>query len=549
MAAYYEKTKDMIGNIGALQTLVEKFPMQLISFDSSNISSSFDVLGILFKILKVDRQELIERITNELVSDGDGGENKGIIATVEELIKTSIEANIINILNCNTNPIISNDYLYESEKLGIEKQGEGICINLSEIDFNGVLKRNPCSEDGSKFYFDVSGRTVGDVYKSKDFNAYLWWVVNKGDASQVSANTWDDRYRASLWGEKDNTGEKKILICNYIDNCYPHNDSIKIHLHPDTYYKTRKVLGAKYNKTIFEFNHDFLTSIKLFEPKVVIAEMVEYLLGSGSFSVNLGVSFDDLVINEKVEQIINKVISSSDTEVDDCFFSFSNEEYNELIERAERKRHNMINTGDGFIETDPLNVLNKLTGVTDNGNIEENKTIVSDIINDITVTPAKDPQIEQNFIFNYDWQTEIMRMLVYPLIRPIFSPKILFLLQLNKKVMGSIEDYDFKNMDEKFNELLTGLWNIIKDIIVKIKDVLVDWFLGFIMDKLQPLLELFASRLLSETLKNYKSLLMQLLSIINYDWDNNGIIGNIDNVNYADIITQEQQTPESGKIC
>ena len=219
MANIYDKTKDMIGNIGALQTLAEKFPMKLISFDNINFSSSFDVLGILFKILKIDREELIEVVTDALDGDGEGGGNTGFIANAEEIIKIALETNIINILNCTTNPIISNEYMDEYTTTNtIKKNGTGIIINLDEIDFTGTLKRNPCEEVNSKFFFDVSGYTVNDVYKSQDFNAYLWWVVNKGTAEH-SGSTWDDRYRASIYGKKrkGEAGDKKIIKCNYID--------------------------------------------------------------------------------------------------------------------------------------------------------------------------------------------------------------------------------------------------------------------------------------------------------------------------------------------
>ena len=49
----------------------------------------------------------------------------------------------------------------------------------------------------------------------------------------------------------------------------------------------------------------------------------------------------------------------------------------------------------------------------------------------------------------------------------------------------------------------------IKDIIVKLKDLLVDMILSYILKKLTPLIALCASRLLMETLQVYKDLLNQ----------------------------------------
>lgn len=555
MASMYDKTKDMIGSIGALQTLTEQFPMKLLSLGDYNFSSSFDILGLLFKALRVEREDVIEVVTNFLTGKMNSGSEDGFIAYAEEIIKTALEANIINILNCTTNPIISNDLIYNTDILGtnIKEQGEGININLSEIDFSGVLKHNPCSDEGSKFYFDVSGYTANDVYKSKDFNAYLWWIINRGDATQISASTWDNRYNCSLWGNNNEDDKKNIIVCNYIDNGFPLNDTINVHLCPETYYKQRKfkVKGKTFggNKTIFEFNHDYLTSVKLFDPKVIVTEVVEYILGNGGLTVNVGISFDEMMQQQKIDQIIDKVIKSSDTEINDCFFSFSNEEYNDMLVKAEAYYANPNNS-----EVSSRDILSRLSGVTNNSTLEENKTILKDIIYEISATGAS-TNASANISLNYDWFTDIMRAFVYPIVRPLFSPKILFLLVLNKKIMGSVEDllnHDeettmIENLEEKFEDILESLWYIIKDVIVKLKELVVDLFLQFIMDKITPLLELFASRLLAETLKMYKDLLNQILEECLLGWNNNGVAGAIDNVNYAEI-TPEQVEPEQS-IC
>ena len=93
--------------------------------------------------------------------------------------------------------------------------------------------------------------------------------------------------------------------------------------------------------------------------------------------------------------------------------------------------------------------------------------------------------------------------------------------------------------------LINGLFYIIKDIIIKLKDMLVDMLMELIMEKIKPLLELFASRLLMETLKMYKDLLEQLLEACLIGWQNNKLVGVIDNVNYADIIPTQTEPNQS----
>lgn len=548
-----DRTRNMLDSIGAMQTLVENFPMNFISFGDLKFSTSFDVLSILFKILGVDREELIEVVTNALCGGmKDTSDGTGFISQAEEMVKMALEANIINILNCTTNPIISNNLLDATDGgyKDYETSGEGITLDVAEIDFTGVLNRNPFMDDGAKFYFDVEGKKPNNLYTSKDFNAFLWYIINKSDKSQNEERVWDNRYRAAIYGK--GTGvHKEIIRCTYLDEDYPNNDKIKVQLCGSNYYKTREISskdGSKkwaLNKTIFEFNHEFLSSIKLYEPKVIVAEIVEYLLGTGNFTVNLGFSVNEEIIQGKVQEIIRKVIGTSDTEINDCYFSFSNDEYNEMLEKSERNRYNMISTGDGYVEASPSDILNKLSAITTTSTLIEDKTVISETLTDMIVKPAQDASGEVSYGLSYDWQFELLRMLVYPFIRPLFTPKVIFLLLVNKKIMGSLEDVDTIDLNKLVEDLLNSLFVIIKDIIVRLKDLLVDMLLDYIMEKLRPLLELFAARLLMESLQTYKDLLTQLLDACVFGWKNNKLVGVIDNVNYADIIPTQTEPNQS----
>ena len=70
-------------------------------------------------------------------------------------------------------------------------------------------------------------------------------------------------------------------------------------------------------------------------------------------------------------------------------------------------------------------------------------------------------------------------------------------------------------------------------------------FLSWIMEKVKPLIELFAAKLLMETLQMYKDLLVQLLDACVFGWNNNKLVGVIDNVNYADIIPTQTEPNQS----
>lgn len=547
------KVSDAINNvfneIGAIQTLIENFPMSLISFGDLKFATSFDVLSILFKKLGVDREELIELLTNNLCEGmKDTSDGSGFISQVEEIVKLALETNISNVLNCSTNPIISNDLLDYYMKLNTEHSGTGISLSVSEIDLTGFLNKNPFLGNNGKFYFDVDGYNANTVWKSKDFNAYLWYIINKSDKSQTDELIWDNRYRATMYG-KGNGKRKEIIRSVYVDESYPNSDKLLIHLcgardkKPANYYKTRKLKKEDntewaLNKTIFEFNHEFLSSIKLYEPKVIIAEIIEYLLGEGNLTANLGFSINEQIIQAKVQEIIKKVIETNDTELNDCFFSFSNEEYNNMLEISEQNRFNVVNGNENFFEMNPNTYLGELSGINSTSTLIDDKSVISKTLYDITAIPAKDPSAEYSLGITYDWSFELIRMFVYPFIRPLFTPKVMFLLALNRKIMGEIGN---TNVDD----LLKGVFVIIKDIIIKIKDLVVDMFLNFILEKISSLLGLFASKLLLETLSAYRSLLNEIIEKCSLGWE--PLVGVIDNVNYADIIPKQVEPEQT--IC
>lgn len=552
---------EMFSTLGAVQTLVENFPMRLMSFGGTNFSCSFDVLTILFKMLGVDRGELIEHVTDFLCGKSDNG----FIDKVEKLVKIAIETNIVNILNCTTDPIISNSLLDKYVKNTLLNEGEGITLNVSEVDFTGSLSKNPFID--TQFYFDVNNRDVNNIYKSTDFNAYLWYIINKSDKSQNDELIWDDRFLSIKNGLDKPT--KEIIKCTYIDEEYPNTDKIRVQIcgarehkneqgetkYNANYYKTRKITNTPeiyLNKTIFEFNHDFLNSIKLYDSKVIIAEIVEHLLGNGNLSVNLGLSLNESVIQGKIQNIISKVISYDDMEIDDCYFSFSNEEYNNMIDEAERNRLNVKFNGDGYYEVNSNDILNQLSNITENSVFIEDKEVITNVLTSAsTITSAQDPSITSSV--GVDLQIDFIRALAYPFIRPLFTPKVMFLLLVNKKIMGSLDD-----IDSISNSLMNSLFNIIKNVIKEIKNLITEMLLELVLKKLKPLLTLFALRLVMEALKMYKDLLFNILKscpgqLQKYylKLGNNGSSnGAIDNVNYAEISSIPNQTkPDQSPLC
>ena len=79
--------------------------------------------------------------------------------------------------------------------------------------------------------------------------------------------------------------------------------------------------------------------------------------------------------------------------------------------------------------------------------------------------------------------------------------------------------------------------NLIKSVVGKIKDIIIQELYAFVMDKLKPLLELYTNKLLLETIRDYKDLLMNLKRLCLPSGTEYGNVPHlIDTVDYADII-------------
>ena len=145
--------------------------------------------------------------------------------------------------------------------------------------------------------------------------------------------------------------------------------------------------------------------------------------------------------------------------------------------------------------------------------------------------------ISSDFILDFIKQT------VVQIVLQILSPKIGVLFAINSQLMGDDGELgDWETFMQNFD-------NLMRNIIVSVKDIIVKELYNFMMEQLKPLLELLITKLALETIKYYKDLIMNLIinCVPSFNIGANGV--SIDNVNYADIITAtgvevEQTTPE-----
>lgn len=615
-----DSKSNVLGSIAAMQTLLERYPV-LTTTDSMltnfSVNTSVGFLLDVLTIFGVSQNDLIKWISKLLTGSGDGQD--GLLVVIEQAVKAILMANIKDMWTCYVDPIIPDSLLrYSNNSMGkadpysmvpqTEKEYKKIEIDLNQVDLFGILNTCPSDKNGSLFYFDAYESicypddevrpylTPNNLWKSCDFNAYLWYIINKGTLSNLTDlqhSSWDNRnkyvkefkenttLRNNFFDiQQDQTGKtievtddanesvfkKQIILCEFEERPttsasegsslgYPSSNILRVWLNANRYYHTEKIevpdiehpgqnKTMEFNKTIFEFNYDYIYSLKLFDSKTLVSQIVNSLLGL-SASVSASFSVQQKVIEAKISEIVKKVIEADDTSSSDCYYEFTNDEYDRLINEATNNYSGVYSTNVaegtyGAVDADAI--LDSLRNIRQSDNLVEQQASITKTLEEVMVTVASPASIteECKFSFGLNFIKDFIMQTVTQIVLQVLSPKVAILYQINGAIMGTNVD----NM-KSWENFLKSFQNVLFNIIKQVKDIIVEELYKFVMSQLKPLLELMISKIALETVMYYKELIEQLLLDCIPTFSIPKINGSnmvIDNVNYADITTEAEPT-------
>lgn len=523
--------------------------------------------------------------------------NSSFLVELEDSCKDIITNMLVAILSCTINPELPNK-LMDSCSLENGKEpyppSSGLTVPIKLIDPYGLLNYCPTNKVGRNFYNVDDDLTVNTLYKSQDLNAFIWYVMNRGVTGiQIEENKmmWDSRVTDSKTGSSKRTDVKTwnfwlnsksnkndLFYCSgsgeeqkYYE-AYSGGTTILKYLHPimqlkrdtetnfalnvkfssQSYYTPYKSL-FDYNKTIFEFNKDYLENIRIFVPRIILSNLIETLIhGKISILDTLLKSEQDNVIDKKLDMIINGVLEETDTTVSDCFFSFSNEDYIEMIQQAELEKYSATYTGgDGSPATkyskDAL--LDALDSINSTATMNETITEITKTVYDIASIPSEDSSVKASdgsvAMANSNWLNRIVAAIMKPIVKSLLTPQVMLLFVINLEAVGMLDiDSDFDKIYElifkKILSLFVGLARYIRDKIV-------EFLLKLFKERIQPMLVQWSAILVSENINDWIRLLLEAIQCIprfNIKTD----LTEIDNVQYADIV-KTQDIPESSQTC
>ena len=579
-----------MATIAVSQMLMDRIDslIKIHKYDVSSIgiNSSLDLTINLAQMVGMSYDEIVELVTDFLTR------NYGqTIRSLDKIIRMALLTALNALVSCANSPIIGDDWLYTvDENNNYHWASNPMYINVGSIDLYGLFsKATPTGDRADYFYGDVpSAITPSMAWKSGDLDAFLWHAMNmveplsRDEAKYWQILTWDDRnkkFKNSLeeedlsqfdagemegytgdiandyWGENKTLTRKPIFRVDYIQR----SNSLCIQL-PEETYGEKRIFGFQLsdeekgkfeysrNRTIYDFNKDYVDNLRILYVKPVVAAVVNSAMNNRiHLSYGGTLSLEEEITKGEISKILTKIIEADDTEIDDCYFTFSNDEYDQLLHEAEMRRKGItVKKGDtniGVIQ-DPEDVMAMLDQMNGTATLQEQKTIIKNSFTTIaSVTGATDDVINTKLNWDGDsFSTNILQLLkniLMQLLEAVLTPRVILIFLINFKFAnGELP----KTPLDFLSAFLKILWPVIKS--------LVDFFIQFLFDevlkRIKELMEIYILKISLEQLEKYKDIVLGLINnctlnlFIPY-FKKTQMIGNIDNVIGADIVETKSE--------
>lgn len=324
---------------------------------------------------------------------------------------------------------------------------------------------------------------------------------------------------------------------NALKNYYYGNNNIFPELKQNYYY----------HRTIIEFDFDYVSSVKLFDARVLTAQLIEQLLGSFSFGIQL--TAKEYFIKNQVKEMVSRIVESDDIVVDDCFFAFSNDEYSRMLDKAEKQYAGYSVATDTtnpqkFDASSILALLDtKNADATQAGSMEvaiegaltEMSGIRNIIGEPVTGTAVGfDTNIKAANILE-----QLLDNLAFIIVSAVLSPKVYLLILFNLKVLGQNTTFSLEGFINQYVQLIVSLLRMVRD-------KLIEFLVRKLQDILVEIAKQIAVKISVEQAKYYADLIKRCIKCFRFsskyvDW-------NMDNVMHADIENSDVEN-ETDRTC
>jgi hypothetical protein len=291
-----------------------------------------------------------------------------------------------------------------------------------------------------------------------------------------------------------------------------------------------KVLTECYfGKTVYEFNFDYIWSFKLFDEKVIAANIVNDLMNinykiHNPFKKHKSLSnTDQIYIDNYIDQLVQNIISEGDTdnEFGNCFYTFDNNEYKTL----EQNTVNKIRQGTLVTDTSDSGTINEVYDLIDSyktsSDLQSQITILNNAVNKASLvgnnsSSNSDSDSSSDTSSSDDSSSSILqkiiKFLTAEIVNAILTPKVLMLIQINKKLMENDPLSLDKNIKFDISDVLNSMAGIIKAVVREIVESIQKELLKMIMTRINEIMSVYLKLLSLEYAKKWIELLKLLIN-------------------------------------
>ncbi len=481
------------------------------------------------------------------------------------------------------------------EELLTYKECESSGNAMNSIRYTYVPNDSTITEKSPEYIVCYDGPNPNLLYRVYDMNAFIWNALNRGSKSnQIEKNhlMWDNRIYASKeygvtrtnsnqwneWYESKaeegmefvyNGNEQSDIIYPIIQiEPYQNKSQLLIRIPSQKYFLPKKrqdllngvPTGEKFyfNASIYQFDWEYLQSIQILNPKLMLIRLIEHLIG---LSLNVGLSAD--IVRKEIEfrlsNAVKSIIEANDMQVEDCWKSFSNEEFNDLLNQLELARYQASEYNGESVKARTHDVdayLARINEINANASSEGTTTMITKMVNDIMVDPGEESASEWDFEFKYKGKfdsnllNDLLMALVMPIIESIFTPQVMLLMMINLNLLGVVNiDNAFGNDFTKIiNLLINKILGLTKSIVLLIKDKILELLLDLFLKYIKPILRDGMLLIYLEHVTDWLIILLNAVKCIPMMNFKRNQIGYIEDVDYADIVN-DQNIPESQSEC
>ena len=286
--------------------------------------------------------------------------------------------------------------------------------------------------------------------------------------------------------------------------------------------------------TVYEFNYDYVMGMKLFDAKVMATTLLDTLVNT-RLGLKLDLVHQHQDATDEIKEIIKNIINSDDSTVEDCYFTFDNRKYDELLRKSEKRRARQYDFGNTNNTVGTFDNVAEILGEYDaEATLEGRVDILSRAITQATVNITEGLEESDKYGVEFGFVFDLIENLVFALVNAVLTPKVLMLLEVNRQLMGG----NWKMFTIK--DLLAAMRSIIISLVMEVRDLVIQELLKFIMKELMPLKEMMLSAIARERIENYTDAINEIIKNCPFLWFSLGGGAadqetRLDTVDYADI--------------